>query len=95
MAELYAIIWRSSAGVEEFESRIPGLMEWLRDLKAEGRLKACGGWLHDEGGLTIIEAESLDEAIAIQQRNPLEKIGTSEIHAWDLFFADLNRTANL
>jgi uncharacterized protein YciI len=88
---IYAIVWRATAPPEEFERRIPGLMQWLKELHGAGRLRACGGWLEDEGGLTLIEADSLDEAKSIDARNPLSEIGTSEIHAWDLYYADLHK----
>jgi uncharacterized protein YciI len=63
-------------------------MQWLKELHSDGRLRACGGWLEDEGGLTLIEADSLEEAKAIDARSPLSEIGTSEIHAWDLYYAE-------
>ncbi len=93
MKEIWALIYRTTAPQPEFEARIPRLMEWLRDLHAEGRLKGCGGggWKDDSGGgLTLIEVSSEAEIEAIAARNPMNEIGTTEIMIWDVFFADLS-----
>ena len=93
MKELYALVYRTTASQEEFDARIPRLMEWLRDLYADGKLRGCGGgeWKNEDGaGLTIIEAENRDEIEAIAARNPMNEIGTTEIMQWGVFFGDLN-----
>lgn len=47
LPEIYACIWKANESdgtfkQEEFESRIPRLMEWLKGLKSKGKLIACG-----------------------------------------------------
>lgn len=74
---------------EEFTSRLPGLMTWLNDLRQQRRLRGCGGWLDAKGALTLIEADSIEEAGAIDRLNPLNEIGSTEILAWEVFYADL------
>jgi uncharacterized protein YciI len=86
---IYAIIWKASVSQNVFEERIPALMDWLRSLHDQKRLRACGGWSHSEGGLTIIQAANLEEAVCINKQNPLSEIGTSDVYEWDLFYADL------
>ena len=96
MKPVHALIWRSSASQEEFDKRIPGLMEWLRDLYAEGKLLGCGGGGYeiDNGGLTLLDVESVEEAQAISNRNPMNEIGTVEIFVWDVFYGNLIEHAN-
>lgn len=42
-----------------------------------------------KGALTLIEADSIEEAGAIDRLNPLNEIGSTEILAWEVFYADL------
>ena len=66
-------------------------MEWLKDLKRNGHLVACGGgsFEHESGGLTLIKAQSVEAAKELSSRSPMEEIGTTEIFLWDVFHADL------
>ncbi|OWY23281.1 hypothetical protein C7N43_04470 [Sphingobacteriales bacterium UPWRP_1] len=61
MKTIYALIWRCPDELynqQEFDARIPRLMEWLRALKAGGHLLGCGGGGFETaaGGLTLIQA---------------------------------------
>lgn len=87
---VYAFIWRSAASQREFDQRVPALMEWLTQLYRQGRLRGCGGWADDQGGLTLVEAGSREEAEKIWKSCPLDEIGTTEIFEWDIFFAALS-----
>lgn len=96
LPEIYALIWRSTATDEEFdqaefEKRIPRLMEWLRNLHADGRLVGCGGggFEHHAGGLTLIRAADAGEAQRLSEGSPMNEIGSTEIFLWDVFYADL------
>lgn len=102
MKEVYACIWRASEPdetfkSEEFETRIPRLMEWLRKLKAGGHLVGCGGggFATHAGGLTLISADSVEEAQELSAGTPMNEIGTTEIMLWDIFYADLTVLENL
>jgi uncharacterized protein YciI len=93
---IYALIWRAHQPDDqfdgrEFEQRIPRLMEWLRDLHAKGKLVACGGGGFEShaGGLTLIRAESPEEAIELGAGSPMNEIGATELLVWDVYFADL------
>src|SRR5689334_23116101 len=99
LPEVYALIWRSTEpdetfNQEEFSSRIPRLMSWLRDLHAQGKLVACGGggFENHVGGLTLIRADSIEEARELASGTPMNEIGTTDIMIWDLFYADLKQT---
>lgn len=94
MKRYFALVWKSSVPSEVFEAAVPSLMEWLRWLKDSGCLKACGGWTHKAGGLTIVSAETEQELADIHARNPLNQLGITEVFEWDLFYADL-QVANL
>ena len=97
LPELYALIWRANDPDDtfdsaEFEQRIPRLMEWLRDLYAKGHLVGCGGggFENHSGGLTLIRASGIDEAMQLSAGSPMNEIGTTDILVWDLFFANLD-----
>ena len=92
----YALIWRSSEPDEtfdhsEFDQRIPRLMEWLSKLRADGKLLACGGggFATHSGGLTVIAADDVEQALEIADGHPMNEIGTTELMVWDVYFADL------
>jgi uncharacterized protein YciI len=99
LPEVYALIWRSSEpdetyNQEEFNSRVPRLMTWLRDLHAQGKLVACGGggFENHSGGLTLIRASSVEEAQVLADGTPMNEIGTTDILVWDVFYANLVQT---
>lgn len=94
--EVYALIWKTNEADDtfdpkEFESRIPRLMEWLKELHSNGKLAACGGggFENHAGGLTLLNAANIDEARELSKGSPMNEIGTTEIFVWDLFYANL------
>jgi|GEM_PF-914011 len=96
LQEVYALIWRSretddNFDQEEFNRRIPRLMEWLRGLYAQGHLVACGGggFEHHSGGLTLIRASGPEHAMELAAGSPMNEIGSTELLVWDVYFADL------
>ncbi|HEX8692705.1 MAG TPA: YciI family protein [Longimicrobium sp.] len=89
MKTVYALIWTLTSTPEEFDARVPALLEWLRALKREGRLLGCGAWSSGDGGLTLVEAETLEEAEQINAANPLSPLGRTEIRAWEVYDASL------
>jgi uncharacterized protein YciI len=101
MQTLYALIWRASEDdstfrQNEFQERIPRLMEWLGNLKESGHLIACGGggFENHSGGLTIIRADSPEHALELSAGSPMNEIGTTELLVWDVFYAELAVTEN-
>jgi uncharacterized protein YciI len=93
---VYALIWRAHATDDTwdpaaFQERVPRLMAWLRTLQREGRLLACGGGGFEDrsGGLTLVRADSPEDALELAAQNPLNEIGRTELFVWDLFHADL------
>lgn len=96
---IYALIWRSAKSdeeydQEEFNSRIPRLMAWLRELHAAGKLVACGGggFENHVGGLTLVRADTIEDAIEMSLQNPMNEIGTTELLAWDVFYGTMDIT---
>ncbi|QQS67636.1 MAG: hypothetical protein IPP08_05585 [Chlorobiota bacterium] len=93
MNTVYALIWRTPDETfkqEEFDIRIPRLMEWLKYLKSNGHLLACGGggFETESGGLTIISADSLEHAEKLSSMSPMNEIGKTEIFIWDTFYSN-------
>lgn len=96
LMDIYALIWRSDENDDTFDQqaftdRMPALFTWLANLKSQSKLLACGGggFETSPGGLTIIYAESPEEAIAIADQSPLADMGKTEILFWGVFHADL------
>ena len=95
MKEIYACLFHQTGTDEEFQSRIPRLMIWLRELYAGGHLVGCGGggWQNDTGGgLTLITADTPEEAERLSAGTPMNEIGYTEILQWGVFYANLNFT---
>ena len=97
MKTIYACIWQSNEPDEnfsqaEFEKRIPRLMIWLRELYKNGHLVGCGGggFENYSGGLTLIQADSIEQATELSNGTPMNEIGNTEIFVWDVFYANLN-----
>jgi uncharacterized protein YciI len=98
MKEIYALLFHQTGTDEEFVSRIPRLMTWLRELYAGGHLVACGGggWQNDTGGgLTLITAETPERAEELAAGTPMNEIGHTEIMLWDCFYGDLSHLENV
>lgn len=90
---VYALIWRSAQRDEEFNqdefnNRIPRMMVWLHDLYKAGKLVACGGGGFESyaGGLTLVRADTIEEALDIRGQSPMNEIGTTELLVWDVFY---------
>ncbi|NUN50097.1 MAG: hypothetical protein HUU15_14810 [Candidatus Brocadiae bacterium] len=101
MRQVFACIWRAhepdaTFSQVEFEKRVPRLMVWLKGLKAQGKLVACGGggFSTHSGGLTLIAAATPEEAKDLSDGTPMNEIGSTEILLWDCYFADLVHTEN-
>lgn len=99
--DIYALIWRSNTNDEEFDQeafneRMPALFTWLKNLKSQSKLLACGGggFEFSPGGLTIIYAASPEEATEIASESPLSDMGTTEIMFWGVLHADLQLNLN-
>ncbi len=97
LPEVYALIWKAGKpdgefDTSEFEGRIPRLMEWLRSLYAHGHLVACGGggFENHMGGLTLIRASSVEQAMELSSGSPMNEIGTTEVMIWDVYYGDLD-----
>ena len=94
---VYALIWRSHAtddafNPDDFQERIPALMDWLRALQAEGRLVACGGggFENHSGGLTLTRAEDPGDALNVAAAHPMNDIGDTELLVWDVYYGELD-----
>jgi uncharacterized protein YciI len=95
---IYALIWKASTigtqSMKDFEDRIPRLMAWLKQLRQEDHLVACGGGAFESsegfsGGLTLVKAKSFEHAKQLSLGTPMNEIGKTEVMIWDVFTADL------
>lgn len=95
MKEVYACIWRATEpdetfNPEEFQSRIPRLMEWLKKLKqVDTSLDGGGGFSTHAAGLTFILAEISGRGTT-SSGTPMNEIGSTDVMLWDVFYADLS-----
>lgn len=94
---VYALIWKAHEpdeifNPEEFDKRIPRLMEWLKEIYKKGKLVACGGggFENHTGGLTLITADNIEEALEISKGSPMNEIGDTELMVWDVFYGNLD-----
>jgi uncharacterized protein YciI len=94
---VHALIWRATQpdatfDGAEFERRIPRLMTWLRGLHAAGKLVACGGggFATHSGGLTLVRADSVEEAQRLATESPMNEIGSTDVLVWDVYFGKLD-----
>lgn len=101
MADIYALIWKSEKPdetfiQEEFTNRVPRLMEWLKKLKTEGHLIACGGggFENHSGGLTLVYADSPEHAQELSNGSPMNEIGKTDIMFWDVYYGNLVQLDN-
>lgn len=101
MADIYAFIWKASEPDEtfiqdEFTNRVPRLMEWLKKLKADNRLIACGGggFENHSGGLTLVLADSPEHASELSNGSPMNEIGHTDIMFWDVYYGNLVQLSN-
>ena len=99
---VYALIWKSHEPDEvfnpqDFDERIPRLMLWLKDIHKKGKLVACGGggFENHTGGLTLITADNIQDAIEISNGSPMNEIGETEILMWDVFYGNLEEKSQI
>ncbi len=99
---IYALIWKANKvgadSMKDFEDRIPRLMTWLKQLRQDGFLVACGGGAFESsegfsGGMTLVKAKSFAHARQLGAGTPMNEIGKTEIMIWDVFTADLQLNA--
>ena len=95
MKTLFALLWSSTTSQDKFDAAVPKLMTWLQELKTSNRLRACGGFANEDGGLTIIEVASLSEAKLIAIASPQAALGTTRIIEWEVYDADLRVQSGL
>jgi uncharacterized protein YciI len=64
----------------------PQHLEYLNELKSQGKIFAKGPFVDGAGGLVIYKAESLDEARKLAEEDPyvLEKVRRLELHEWNM-----------
>ena len=95
MKTVFALLWKSSSTQAEFESAVPRLLAWLRELKESGRLLGCGGFVNEDGGLTLIEAAGPEEAPEVAAASPQSELGGTTVFEWEVYDAALNVKSGL
>ncbi|WP_410771766.1 YciI family protein [Fontibacillus sp. BL9] len=82
----YVILLSMNPGKSFNEELIRSHVAYLRELDSMGKLVMCGPFADAPGGMVIIEAENLEEAKALAERDPFVKSGTEnyELRAWEI-----------
>ncbi|MBW4649930.1 MAG: YciI family protein [Kastovskya adunca ATA6-11-RM4] len=67
-----------------FDQHVPAHHAYVKDLIAKGHGAKSGYWAKRGGGMMIFRAESLDEAQAIVEQDPLVKNGcvNYQLYEW-------------
>lgn len=88
----YVILLSMNPGKSFTEDLIRGHVAYLRELEALGKLVMCGPFTDYPGGMVILEAENLEEARALAERDPFIKSGTEnyELRTWEISNEDNN-----
>jgi len=62
----------------------PQHLEYLNNLKEQGKVAAMGPFLDGSGGLVVYIADSLEEAKALAENDPyvIEGVRRLELHEW-------------
>jgi len=68
----------------EFDKYVPDHVAYVKALIAQGAQARTGYWKERGGGMLMFQADSLDEAAAIVQADPLIQHGCVEyeLHEW-------------
>lgn len=82
----YVVLLSQVPGVETSRELVRRHVEFLRRLDRRGRLELCGPFLDYHGGMVILRASSLDEAMALAGEDPFVAEGarTAEVRTWKL-----------
>ncbi|NEQ31727.1 MAG: hypothetical protein F6K04_12105 [Leptolyngbya sp. SIO4C5] len=67
-----------------FDRHVPAHVEYVRKLISQGHEARSGYWAERGGGMLLFQADSLEQAKAIVQRDPLIANGCVEyeLHQW-------------
>ena len=97
---LFVVISKAIGTQEEMRPHFQEHLQYMNQLEAEGRLFASGPF-PQEGiivgdGLTILYAQSFDEAESLIKAEPLTKLGLRryELRLWELREGRMNITLN-
>lgn len=66
-----------------FDRHIPAHKAYVRDLIEKGHQARSGYWARRGGGMMIFQAESMEEAKAIVDRDPLVRNGCVEYELYE------------
>lgn len=77
-------IERGCVSKTEFDRHVPAHKLYVRQLIADGRTARTGYWREKGGGMLLFQADSLDMAKQIVERDPLVSAGCVEyeLHEW-------------
>jgi uncharacterized protein YciI len=72
-----------------FDKHVPAHVEYVKDLIHKGHQARSGYWAERGGGMLLFQAESIAEAEALVQEDPLIKHGCVEyeLHEWRIVVA--------
>ncbi|MCD8511370.1 MAG: YciI family protein [Bacillus sp. (in: Bacteria)] len=82
----YVILLSLVPGKKLTEPLIREHVQFLKGLEREGRLELCGPFTDYEGGMIVIKASSMAEAVEIAKSDPfvLSEVETFEVRTLEL-----------
>lgn len=87
---LFVALSTACAGVEQMLPHVAEHLEYMNRLEAEGLLFASGPFIQPGvlvgDGLTILQTETIEQARALMENEPLIKLGfrTFDLRPWEL-----------
>lgn len=83
MTQRYIVLVMRNPGFDA--SLIEAHLRFIDDLRAQRRIELSGGFGDRSGGAYLLRADSLDEARALAERDPLHvrRASTITVHEWN------------
>jgi uncharacterized protein len=94
MKQFYAVIYGPGKnwveGKSMLEQPLDGHVAYVKNLSEDGTVLLAGPFLDDDGGLTILQADSLEEAHLIIAEDPdiREQVLQANVRCWAPFRLD-------
>jgi uncharacterized protein len=98
---LFVALSKAQASAEQMLPYVAEHLEYMNSLEEKGMLFASGPFIHPGvlvgDGLTILQTDTLEEARALIESEPLIKLGfrTFELRLWELREGKISVTLNI
>jgi hypothetical protein len=98
---LFVAVSTANATAEQILPHVADHLEYMNSLEAEGKLFGSGPFIQPGvlvgDGLTILQTDTIEEARALMENEPLIKLGlrTFDLRLWELREGQIKMTLNL